>query len=628
MWVRNKEGEEVRRMTEEKTVSLAPLNLLLFVAADERFTSGELSSRIKTLNALLEDLGKSMSEEMKRKWRDEAFEVSSDCEENRYGFAVEMQKLCVATLRTLQARFYEVVEEDYLGAAGRYEEAADIIEQGQPAEIAKVIVKSLPEETESLLESRNLPELEEASRSIDVMLSFVMRFPAVDLWDAAGDAYCRAGETEEKARDARRSYEHALQILKLNKEPGTVDEEWETRLCHVSLSLANLLLARFDEWGEAEALYREAADAIFFNRSEKDNKQYHDICWIIADEDFLGVATSVDRSVCAPHVYPPVTAKHEESLTKLKAELGQKALDELKEEFDRSEEGFPVPETYYLVAVLGELYMRLGQHEKCANVFEESTSFSESFFEWTYDQLCEAHDWAFPFVVHTHNESFARGLLQRPDYKEFVHQMEKVEESHQRQEWRLIRQEKMLRGIGNRASLEEIQNRLVQENPWLDGVANLGSVVNADAIYQQLKKQNWGEVVMGYCNAVEEELKPLYKEYLTFRAGFDKDYVEESERQKKQWSVLYFIASMTKKDIKYQLWKQFVIARVPEHSEFILNQLPGLLAELVELRNPSAHGKMQERERAKRARQIVLGKADTPGLLKRLNSVCPKKKDT
>ena len=85
---------------------------------------------------------------------------------------------------------------------------------------------------------------------------------------------------------------------------------------------------------------------------------------------------------------------------------------------------------------------------------------------------------------------------------------------------------------------------------------------------------------------------------------------------------------MTKKDMKYQLlWKPFVTARVPEHSEFLLNELPLLLTQLLELRNPSAHGRMQERQRAERARQIVLGREDVPGVLKKLSSICLKKGD-
>lgn len=605
-------------MIKEETYSLNGLRLLVSVAADEGFVPTELAGRIKTLNALLEDLGKGMSEEMRRKWSDEASEVSSDCEENRHGLAAGMQELCIATMQALQARFYEVVQQDYVGAAGRYEEAADLMEQNQVPEVEKVLAKRLLEEGET--------SEERSSTNMDIMASFWRRFPEVDLWDAAGDAYCQVDEIEEKAKDARRCYEHALQILKLHPNTWLEYEVREARLCHISLSLANLLLAHFDEWEEAEALYREAADVAFFTRDEKDNKQYLDICWIIGHEDFFSIATSVDQFECAPHVYPPIAARHKESLTKLRAELGQKALDELKDEFNRSEEGFPVPETYYLVAILGELYLQLREYEKCANaVGEFGTDFRAEFFAFGYEQVDQLGNWAFPFVIYMEDASSARGRLQRPDYKEFMQQIEKMTDSHQRQELRLIRQEKMVREMGHRASLEETHNRLLQENPWLGRVVNPGSVVNAEAIYQQLSKQNWGEVVSGYCNAVEEELKPLYREYLAWRAGFDKGYVQESERQKKQGSVLYFIASMTRKDMKHQFWEQFVATRVPEHSEFLSNELPGKLARLVELRNPSTHGKMPERKTAEEARQIVLlGKADTPGVLRKLSSICPK----
>ena len=58
------------------------------------------------------------------------------------------------------------------------------------------------------------------------------------------------------------------------------------------------------------------------------------------------------------------------------------------------------------------------------------------------------------------------------------------------------------------------------------------------------------------------------------------------------------------------------------HSEFVANELPKLLEELVSLRGPSAHGAMKEREKAEKARNIVLGTPEKPGLLKKLIALC------
>jgi hypothetical protein len=125
---------------------------------------------------------------------------------------------------------------------------------------------------------------------------------------------------------------------------------------------------------------------------------------------------------------------------------------------------------------------------------------------------------------------------------------------------------------------------------------------------------------MGYCNAVEEELKQfLYKEYLAYYAEkYNEGYEEESRRQREKGSVLYFIANVTTNTMKNQIWNQFVDARFPEQKEFLLNQLPQVLAELSNPRNPSAHGKMPERKKAERTREIVLGMSGKPALLERL----------
>jgi hypothetical protein len=122
---------------------------------------------------------------------------------------------------------------------------------------------------------------------------------------------------------------------------------------------------------------------------------------------------------------------------------------------------------------------------------------------------------------------------------------------------------------------------------------------------------------MGYWNAMEAELKQfLYKDYLFFVAEiFNERYGEEARGQK---NVLNSIADISRNKIRHQMWVQFVRSRFPQHSEFLLDELPQSSAMLAELRNPSAHGSMQERKKAERAREIVLGVSGKPGLVERL----------
>lgn len=605
-------------MAQEDKTLLDPLKQLLFVVADERFVPRELASTINTSNALLEDLGAKMAPHMRARWKEKVVGAAAGCEANRYSQDVEMQKLCTAALRALEGRFCEIVEKDYLMASGRYEQAANTIGFISDAEIdkvGKIVFKSVAQGREERLSA----DSDETAQAARWFLWFHFVPPVVGLWDWAGDAYC---QMEGRMGDAQRCYEHGLEVLRSKEEEAedSDNEQWRAELCHLSLSLASILLAHSDEWEKVERLYRNAADVVFFGRQARSNEEYSSICDIVVGRDSW-IAETLRESDVTPHVRLPVAEIHKDTLVRLKAEIGEKALDTLRKDFEKSEEGFPIPETYYLIAALGELYMQLGQYERCADILGEGTFLSESFYEWTYDQLLAEHDWAFHYLVHTHNKSFARGLLKRPDYKEFLEQMRKTEESHQRQEWRQIRIEGMIDRARGSETLEVTQNKLMKENPWLEGAVNPGSVVNAEVIYQQLSSQNWGEVVVGLCNAVEEELKQfLYKEYLAFvaeRAGGE-NYAEESERQKKKGSVLHFIAGLRKNNLRYQIWAQFASTKMKEHSGFLANKLPELLAELVDLRGTSAHGKMSERKSAEKARDIVLGTKEKLGLLGRL----------
>jgi len=614
-------------MANEAEKLLHFLQLLLPVFVSDRSVSTKLTENIRVGNALVDDLGHNMHNELRVRWRDRITEAVSDCDRNIYGLPEGIHHLYAGALMELYGRFYKVVEEDYLAAGKYYEEAAKTI---------KLINKDfLLSEIKSLVVQEVMSE-EDAEKFLPALLQFLeplgVNLFAVSLWDRAADCYF--GPAKETVDDAQRCYELGIETIKElypELEEKAKLGELDKHLCHLSLSLANVLSFHCGEWekGEwekTEALCREAADAIFFNKLEKSNDQYSDLCSIINSFGATSFGFSL-RKECLPHVATVFNvSRYKENFLKLAVELGQKALDKLIMEYVRKE-GFPVPETFYLVGILSYFYRDLKQYEKCTNLVPLKTDFGSDYWEWVWDQLefevCDtAFEWVHPHVVHCRELFFAEGLLQRPDYKDFMENIKKIEESHQRLELRFIRQENMLREKEKPQSIQEIRAKLLSEHPWLDSIANPGSLINAEDLYQRIGKQNWAEVVMGYCNAVEEELKQyIYKEYLAFRASFDKHYAEESERQRNRGSVLYFMASIKDGGAKCKVWEQLVTAKMPKHREFVLQELPGLLSQLVLIRNKAAHGEKLEKKWADQARQIVLGRPGKVGLLERLSKI-------
>jgi hypothetical protein len=395
-------------MADQERTLIDPLKELTTVVADEQFVGAHMAGRINALSALLADLGNRMNEELRRRWIDRMAEAVSACHANTCGLSPDIQRLSTCAVRALEGRFHAVVEEDYLKAVACYEEAA---------EAADFVPSELLERTRVLLggalaewsrgpvpdnESPVWRQIPEHARALTMWLS---RLPAAMLWDWAGDAYCRV---DGRMPDARSCYEKGLVILRAAQGEGAQDEHWRSCLCHVELSLANLLLAHSDEWERAEGLYRDVADAVFFERPERKHGEYHDICSLIVPVDSVADAT-FPEAVWAPHVTAAPPREHQERFANLQAELGERALETLRQEFQENAAGFPVPETYYLVAFLGELYVELKDYGKCANILGRGTAFDFGFFDWTYDELHEASEWAFPFVVHTGTSTLPEG---------------------------------------------------------------------------------------------------------------------------------------------------------------------------------------------------------------------------
>lgn len=607
-------------MTNKGENSLDSLNQLFAVIANNRKVPTKLTDDIRVLNTLVDDMGHRMADDMRLKWIDRMAEIVSDCDKNIYGLTKNTQHLYVGALRGLEGRFNEIVEEDHIAAGKYYEDAARTIDLIPEKLSTDDLLGPLPQEsgTAGL----------DASMCVGVDL-MILRLPVIDLWDRAGDAYYRGVKME----NAKRCYEAGIETVRVSypkpKEPARADlarlRGLDLYFCHLLLSLASVVIVSNDEWDKAEALYREAADTIFFNKEEKTNDQYYDLCGVLALVGATGFLFS-RRKGYIPHVRASLHATgQQENLLKLATEIGQKALDELIREYD-IKKSFPVPEIFYLVGILSYFYSDLGQYEKCANFVPLNTNFGRDYWDWTWAELEEladtAFEWVHPHVAYCREMRFAEGLIQRPDYKEFVENIKKMEESHERQELRLIRQERMLRDMDKRPSSQEIQAKLLCEHPWLGNIANQGSLINAEDLYQRLGKQNWAEVIMGYCNAVEEELKQyVYKKYLGFRAGFNKAYAEESEKQSKEGAVLSFIAAITRNSPGRRIWEKFVTVRIPEHREFLLKELPLLLSQLVPIRNKAAHGEMLEKKFADQARRIVMGRSSEAGLLEKLSKI-------
>lgn len=159
-------------------------------------------------------------------------------------------------LTALEAKFCEVVHGDWLLAGAGYEEAAKLAEQWIEQEMLLAWGKNISNK-ENILDW-GLARLELYSQKVPVIL----------LLDCAADAYSRVGEWE-RAVDV---FRQALQLARAI--PSDADRTIiprEDYICHISLSLADTLIARGD-WNGAEEVYREVSDALYFAVPAKGNR--------------------------------------------------------------------------------------------------------------------------------------------------------------------------------------------------------------------------------------------------------------------------------------------------------------------------------------------------------------------
>jgi hypothetical protein len=172
---------------------------------------------------------------------------------------------------------------------------------------------------------------------------------------------------------------------------------------------------------------------------------------------------------------------------------------------------------------------------------------------------------------------------------------------------------------------EEFRQKFVTEyGDWVNKLANQGALVNAEFLYEALSARSWGEIVMGYANAMEEEirrqlLRPL-QSFLRSKTGNNILSVGQKFIKVHDRCDTADIEGILSAGELNQL-KEFYLPLTTEAHLFLFDELPRSLEELRKLRNPSAHGIVMNANEAKQIRKLVLGTSKKAGLLKRLTEI-------
>jgi hypothetical protein len=174
-------------------------------------------------------------------------------------------------------------------------------------------------------------------------------------------------------------------------------------------------------------------------------------------------------------------------------------------------------------------------------------------------------------------------------------------------------------------TLEETSQVLLKEyGNWVNKLANQGALTNAEFLYKALGARSWGEVIVGYSNAVEAEIKtrllPQLENFLMAKGFFLQDILPK--RVGKGDSDLGYAEAVLRQVKSESIPKELteLFSFLPsETSSFLLDDLPDDLVKLRNLRNPSSHGHIINN--AEETRKLVLGTPEKPGLLKRLTEI-------
>ena len=171
-------------------------------------------------------------------------------------------------------------------------------------------------------------------------------------------------------------------------------------------------------------------------------------------------------------------------------------------------------------------------------------------------------------------------------------------------------------------SLERTKEKLVADyGDWVNKLANQGALTNAEFLYKALNTKSWGEVIMGYANVVEAEIKAKLLprlENLLMEKGATLENILPSQVESGGSALGY--AELVLKRIATNPILINLLSGLPKDTvSFLLSELPDLLKDLRLPRRLSAHGDVVHD--AKKIQKLVLGTPEKAGLLKRLTEI-------
>lgn len=184
--------------------------------------------------------------------------------------------------------------------------------------------------------------------------------------------------------------------------------------------------------------------------------------------------------------------------------------------------------------------------------------------------------------------------------------------------------EEILERVPVTHTLEATREMLLREyGDWVNKLANQGALINAEFLYKALSARSWGEVIMGYANTVEDEIKekllPGLGNFL-MKKGTTLENILPSTVES-GGSHLGYAEVVLKIIAKNPILTKLLSALPKDTASFLLNELPCSLAELRKLRNAAAHGNFVNAKSAKEMQKLILGTPEKAGLLRRLSEI-------